>query len=147
VFKKPPVKILLIIFCALLLFIFISQVDDNKTITINGIKIEVEIADTIQKQTKGLSGKERLESDQGMLFIFPEYKIRNFWMKEMLFPIDIIWILDNKIIGIERNVPIPKGEVMPNYISPQKINYVLELNANFTDENDIEIGDTVKFNL
>ena len=67
----------------------------------------------------------------------------------MLFPIDIIWIQDNYIIAIEKNVPIPTGDQqnIPQYRSPQPVNYVLEVNAGFTDKTNIAIGNEVDFFL
>jgi len=64
-----------------------------------------EIADTLGERERGLSGKQSLGDDKGMLFIFEEETLPGFWMKDMKFPIDILWIDENKkIVGIEKNM-------------------------------------------
>jgi len=116
-------------------------------------EIPVEIADTFQKRQKGLSERESLAKGEGMLFVFAQKDIQPpFWMKKMEFAIDIIWIDDNKIVQINEDVPAPEPDT-PNselkfYSSNQPIDYVLEVNAGFVDENDIKIGDDFDlFNL
>src|SRR4030042_2564613 len=66
-----------------------------KTAQINGQKIFVEIADTPEKRSQGLSGRDNLSQNQGMLFIFNQPAIPSFWMKDMNFPLDFIWINNN----------------------------------------------------
>jgi len=111
-------------------------------------EISVEIADTFQKRQKGLSERESLAEGEGMLFVFAQENIQPpFWMKEMKFAIDIIWIDDNKIVQINESVLVPEPDT-PNselkFYSPnQPIDYVLEVNAGFVDENNIKIGDDV----
>jgi uncharacterized membrane protein (UPF0127 family) len=111
-------------------------------------EIPVEIADTFQKRQKGLSERESLAEREGMLFVFAQKDIQPpFWMKKMKFAIDIIWIDDNKIVQINENVPAPEPDT-PNselkFYSPnQPIDYVLEVNTGFVDENKIKIGDNV----
>jgi uncharacterized membrane protein (UPF0127 family) len=120
----------------------------QKSVTINGKNIQVDIADTNDKRTKGLSGVVSLPSDQGMLFIFDTKGVSPlFWMKDMLIPLDIIWIGNGKIVHIDKNVPIPaKGTPDANletYSAGIPIDYVLEVNAGFADSNSIKVGDSV----
>lgn len=111
-------------------------------------EIPVEIADTAQKRQTGLSGRESLTEGEGMLFVFAQEDIRPpFWMKEMKFAIDIIWIDDDKIVQIDENVPAPEPDT-PNselkfYTPNQPIDYVLEVDAGFVDQHDIKVGDDV----
>jgi uncharacterized membrane protein (UPF0127 family) len=121
-----------------------SQKHDNqKYVEINGVKIFVEIADEPGEQIQGLSDRENLCADCGLLFIFPEKKVRNFWMKNMHFPIDIIWISDNKILNISHNLP-PEGEHPANtYSSAEPVDYVLEVNAGWTEKRGVGVGDKV----
>lgn len=115
-------------------------------ILINNLAIPVELANTPEKQINGLSYREKLEADSGMLFIFNNYQVRGFWMKEMNFPIDIIWIANGQIVGIEKNVPVSTATPLPVYYSPQEVNLVLEVNAGFSDKNNIKVGDMLKIN-
>ncbi len=122
--------------------------DENKSIVeINGREIQVEIADTPESQYNGLSNRESLPADYGMLFIFGDKRKRTFVMREMNFPLDIVWIDGNTIIGISKNLP-PEGERYKNsYKSPGPADYVLEVNAGFADKNNIKIGNNVNFSL
>ena len=117
-----------------------------KTINLNGQSLQVEIADTARKQSQGLSNRQFMPADHGMLFIFDDYIQPNFWMKDMQFPIDIIWIKDYYIIGITKKVSVEKNnQILKIYHPPQPINYVLEVNAGWADKHHIKIGDELKF--
>ena len=108
--------------------------------------IKVEIADTDLKLKRGLSGREKIEDDEGMLFVVPENSIPSFWMKDMKFPIDIIWIDDLKVVGILENLPVPSEteSELPRYQPKYPIDYVLEVKAGFAKDNNIKIGDEVE---
>src|SRR3989344_8378009 len=64
----------------------------------------VDIADAPEERAQGLAGRPSLRSDQAMLFIFDRQHLYGFWMKGMIFPIDIIWIKDNQVIGFEEEL-------------------------------------------
>lgn len=106
----------------------------------------VEIAKSIRELSKGLAGHAPLLDDQGMLFVFSWRGTQNFWMKGMEFPIDIIWIKDGQILGIEKNVPPPgeNGGETPTYSSPEPVDRVLEINAGLSDKIGINKGDKVE---
>ena len=90
--------------------------------------IPVELADSPLERTQGLSGRERLEEGTGLLFIFETSGNYGFWMKDMNFPIDIIWIDENwRVVSVAREV---KPETYPMVIYPDgPSKYVLELNS------------------
>lgn len=117
-------------------------------VSINNISFCAQLADTPVKQQQGLSGRANLGENEGMLFVFSRKTIPRFWMKDMEFPIDIIWISNNKIVDIHKNVPIPqKGALntsLPTYQPSTPINYVLELNAGTVENLNIKIGDSAK---
>ena len=110
---------------------------------IGNATIKIEIADTETERTQGLSDRTNLAPDTGLLFIFPTITTPNFWMKDMFFPIDIIWLDENwKIIGIEKNLT---PETYPKlFFPPSPIKYVLEVNAGFSTKNNLKTGDQVK---
>lgn len=113
----------------------------ENTVEINNNKIKVEIADTPEKRTQGLMHRQSLKG--GMLFIFEEEKTRSFWMKNTLIPLDIIFINKNlKIIDIQQAIPCKDNCI--SYISKQPAQYVLEVNHNYTIENNIKVSDNVK---
>jgi len=103
----------------------------------------VYIADTDYLRNKGLSETSSLASNYGMLFVFPEDDLYGFWMKDMFFPIDIIWIDKNLVIvHIETNV-LP--ETYPKVFFPSvPARYVLELSAGQSDFLKLKIGDSIK---
>jgi uncharacterized protein len=115
---------------------------EKAQVMIGQVSMEVEIAATPEERAKGLSGRQSLKEDSGMLFNFPDYQARDFWMKDMGFPLDIIWISGGKIVGIEKNVQ-PEGDTpQKRYYSPGPVNQVLEVNAGWCDKNGIIVGQT-----
>ncbi len=119
------------------------------TVSIGGHTVKVIEASDPDAQARGLAGVVRLNDDEGMLFRFKDKADRSFWMKGMRIPIDIVWIADDTIVGIERTVQPPKGAVpdseLERYASPLPVNYVLELAAGYTDRYPVQIGDTVYY--
>ena len=110
----------------------------------NNIFIPVTTAFTNEEQKKGLSGRESLPEEEGLLFIFSKPDFYGFWMKEMKFPIDIVWIDENLMIThIARDV---KPNSFPQIFKPdQKSLYVLEVNAGLTAKYGIKVGDIATF--
>ena len=119
----------------------------NAEAEINGKKVELIIAKTDEDRITGLSGKESLPENQGMLFIFEEKDKYPFWMKEMKFSIDIIYINDDTVVHIVKNAAPPeKLSMIPErYAPPEPVNYVLELNAGKAEKLNIEKGTKVSF--
>lgn len=120
-----------------------------KDITIDNTTISVEIADTAAKRAKGLSGRSSLDANAGMLFILDPTNISPaFWMKDMSFPLDIIWIKSGVITKIDADVPVPApGTTDKNltlYKPDSPVDQVLEVNAGFCFKNHITKGDTVQ---
>lgn len=117
--------------------------------TNNNIKavLEIEVADTNEKRSKGLGYRESLATNSGMLFIHTPTKKYTYWMKGMQFPIDIIWILNDKIVDILPNVVPPiegqTDETLERYSPTVDINRVLETNAGFVAAHNIGAGDRI----
>lgn len=103
----------------------------------------VEVAETSVERENGLMDREDLAKNRGMLFIFDENGIYSFWMKNTLIPLDIIWINDDKIVFIEKNVQPCKGKEICQPITGLDANYVLEINAGISDEVGLKIGSAV----
>jgi len=99
-----------------------------ETIEIEGKTFKLEIADEPEELTQGLSGREKLAQDYGLLFVFPKPGRHGFWMKDMKFPIDIIWLNENReVIGITKNLePSSYPQV---FYPPSEIKYALEINT------------------
>jgi uncharacterized membrane protein (UPF0127 family) len=125
----------------------------SKTAEINGKKLNIEIADTPAKRTKGLMFRDSLEDDSGMLFIFPSSAKYTLWMANTYIPLDMVWIDKNKsVVYMEENVP-PCTEAQnikekcKRYTPDTPAKYILELNAGKASELNVKIGDKVNFNL
>lgn len=120
-------------------------------VTVGKKKVIVELRDDDGGRAQGLSGRQNLAPDTGMLFDFTNTSTRipGFWMKEMLFDIDIIWISQNKITAINRSVAKPREgaslDQLPVYYPPGEIDYVLEVPSGWSQKNKIEIGELVQF--
>jgi len=151
-------KILTLFFTLLVLagaFHVFKLSNSNKITGNNGVQIikevkikdkilKVEIADDNKEKEKGLSGRKSLSESTGMLFMFDMSGDYVFWMKDMNFPIDIVWINENlQIVHIEESV-IP--ETYPiTFKSPSLSKYVLEVLAGLSSKNNFKIGDRVEF--
>ncbi|OHA59255.1 MAG: hypothetical protein A2589_03535 [Candidatus Vogelbacteria bacterium RIFOXYD1_FULL_46_19] len=108
--------------------------------------IPVEVRRTHAELAAGLSGWPNLPADEGMLFIFPEFSKPAFWMPDMNFPIDMVWIRDGEIVGITANVSNEFDQANPDfYYPPEPINYVLEVNAGFMARSGLTVGDQLTF--
>lgn len=132
-------------------FGFFGGFGNQGKVTINDTVIKVEVADDEESRITGLSGRDSLEDGNGMLFVFDDKQQVEFWMVDMKFPIDIIFIDDTKIVDIDANVPIPaegaNKAALPTYSPSVPVNYVLEVPAGFSEKNSIKVGDTVKIEL
>ena len=111
-------------------------------ITLDNVNIHVMIADTIAAQQQGLGGLASLPEDEGMLFVFPTAAKYGFWMKDMLFSIDILWAAeDGSIVYIKKNV---SPSTYPGTFTPDKAaKYVLEVPSGFADEHQVQLGDII----
>lgn len=121
---------------------FFSTDISQARLVINNNEFSVEIADTAVEQKQGLSGRDFLEPDNGMLFIFSQPGNYGFWMKDMRFPIDIIWIRGDKIIGFEKNA-VPESYPAVFY-PPAPADRVLEVVAGTAEKFNFKVGDAVK---
>lgn len=104
----------------------------------------VELAVTPEEKERGLSGRAALAPRAGLLFVWSDPQIPSFWMKDMNFPIDIIWLnAEQKIVGINKHVA---PNTFPKTFSPSgPVQFVLEVNAGASDENNLKIGDLIHF--
>jgi uncharacterized membrane protein (UPF0127 family) len=138
--------IVVLVFIVFFLIHLFNGLTSQKVVIISDEKIKIELAVTPTEKGQGLSNRDELSDDSGMLFVYDKYLIPSFWMKEMRFPIDIIWIKDNMVMGYEKQV-YPQGadEQLAIYRPKTFVNYVLEVNAGFIDEHGVKIGDKISF--
>ena len=124
--------------------------DDTPRVKVDDVAFEVEVADTPLLRDRGLTGRRYLEERKGMLFIPDGSYAGDFWMKGMLFPLDIIWIgSDCRVVDINVHAAVP-GPGTPDddirrYSSYPPAAYTLEVNAGESDRFGIRVGDKVNF--
>lgn len=116
----------------------------TKTIHMGGHVFVADVADTDPLQEKGLSGRPSIDEDRAMIFVFPTDNAHLFWMKDMLFSIDIIWLdADKRIAHIARNVA---PDSYPQTFGPTfPTRYVIEVQSGIADKIGLKVGDKVSF--
>jgi len=116
-----------------------------RTLTIDSsgggeVKVRVEIADDLPEQERGLMDRTALGKNRGMLFVFPDEKVRSFWMKNTLIPLSIAYIdSDGRIVDLQDMKPLDDDP--PHYVSAEPAQYALEVNQGFFDEHGVKVGD------
>lgn len=117
---------------------------ETQIFKINDQSLAVEIADSEPERVRGLSGREALPEDAGLLFVFEQEGFHGIWMKEMRFPIDIAWLdREKKIIHIETEVSVETYPKIFNAAAPSL--YVLEAAAGVFEKMKIKIGERADF--
>ena len=136
-------KIMLLL---IFLVVITSCSNQNTVIINNGIekfRIKVEIASNFEEISKGLMFREFLDENNGMLFVFANEDYHSFWMKNTLIPLDIIFISENfEIVDIIYAEPC-KTDQCESYKPIKAAKYVMEVNGNFTMNNNIRIGNKI----
>ncbi len=114
---------------------------DGKTIFADLVKSE-------EDRARGLMFRKTLNEDQGMLFVFESEGFYSFWMKNMNFSIDILWLdRQKRIVHLEREVPPCKKEPCPSYVPALPAKYVLELKAGSIEKMKLKLNDRIDFIL
>lgn len=111
---------------------------DIVKVKIDGKKYELEVAQTDDAQRKGLSGREKLDKNKGMLFVYSQSDYPQFWMKDTLIPLQLL-LVDNCTIVEIKEMPVEKDPANPEmiYKSSVKADKAIELNTNSIPEDSI----------
>lgn len=126
----------------------IEDVKNKARISVNNQSLVVDVVKDRSSREEGLSNRDSIGVNEGMLFIFDNSDYHTFWMKDMKFPIDIIWISGNQIVSIDKNVPPEPGtprEELTIYTPEERVDKVLEIKAGRSNTLRIEEGDTINF--
>jgi uncharacterized membrane protein (UPF0127 family) len=106
--------------------------------------VRAEVADTLERRTRGLSGRESLREGEGMVFPYAQADRHGFWMKDMRFDIDIVWIRAGRVVDVtHRAVHDPPGE-LPVYRPREPADLVLEVPAGTAERLGWRPGDPVR---
>jgi uncharacterized membrane protein (UPF0127 family) len=118
-------------------------------VTVNGVELVADVAETNEQRTKGLSVKDSLGENEAMLFVFSTSREHSFWMKGMKLPIDIIWIDEDKeVVHIEHSLePCIPDEFCQPYKPDKDSLYVLETVAGFAQKYNVTENTYVDFQL
>jgi len=141
------ILLLAIIIIAAVVFFSIPVPEQGAYVEINSNRINVEIADNFEERAQGLMNRELLPENAGMLFIFENEGNYPFWMMNMKFNLDMIWINSNgRVVYVAKSVP-PCG-VSCKAIDPNNnAKYVLEVDAGFADKHKVVEGSFVRIVL
>jgi uncharacterized membrane protein (UPF0127 family) len=125
--------------------------DNTRTLELDSQIIHVEIADSPQEWELGLSYRDTLQENHGMLFIFPDAHRRIFWMKGCNFDIDIAYIEPNgiisEIITMKKEPLNTSPDSLIRYVSQSiKVKYALEIIGGWFAEHNINAGIAINFN-
>lgn len=148
-FKSIKNIYLLVLLISVMAFLgaCVREEEKSKLVSINGQEIKVEVAETPLALYRGLSGRNDLCADCGMLFVFKNKEDKTFVMRDMNFNLDIVWIEDNKIIKVDKNLSAEGSAPSNFYLSGAPVNYVLEVNAGYAATHNFKAGDEVMLNL
>lgn len=120
-----------------------SNDKDPILVSIGDTRILIDLAVTNFEKEKGLGGRFFLSDNNGLLFVYEKEGFPAIWMKNMIFPIDIVWLDSQfRIVHVEKNI---SPNTYPSaFRTDLPAKYVLELNAGFLDLHDIHIGNELK---
>lgn len=118
-------------------------------IKIKTLDVNATVAASSEDQKKGLGKRESLPLNEGIIFVFDQLGSYSFWMKDMKFAIDIIWLDENKkVVDIATNAPAQPDKSdrdLTLYKPKSDAKYVLEVNAGLSSLNNIQVGDQAAF--
>ena len=146
--KKFSISVLLTIFFFAAFFSYGKTKKEELKYAIvvfpSGVAYTVEVADTWEKQVKGLMFRKKLPEKGGMLFTYPKEDFYYIWMKNCYIPLDILW-LDSKgrIIYIIEKAPPCNSDPCPSYGPMMKARYVIELKAGSVKKLNLKLGERI----
>lgn len=123
-------------------------------VIVNGFELTTDLAITADQKAEGLAVKDHLKENEGMLFVSEQSSRQSFWMKDMKFAIDIIWLDSNgTVVHIEHNLqpcisvlnPAASNRNCPIYTPDKDSQYVLETIAGFSQKHNVKIGTHIDF--
>lgn len=148
VLEVAAILLLTLILSTTLLGIWNRSDNSKRQIRIGMATVYIEEAIGSAHQAQGLGGRAELAGDHGMLFRFSNPTVPVFWMKGMQFPLDFIWIKDNKVIDVHEHIAAPlvgmNDEQLPRYSPQVPADALIEVKAGFVQYYKIKEGDIVQ---
>ncbi|MDP3742641.1 MAG: DUF192 domain-containing protein [Candidatus Micrarchaeota archaeon] len=135
------------VLATVIVFMFLPRSSANE-ICLKQNCFEVEVASTEAQRVAGLSNRDVLPVGTAMLFVFETEGQYPFWMKDMKFPLDIIWISNSgTVVFIESNAQPCNAAVCVPINQQQNAKYVLEVNAGNANSSGLKVGDEVEIKI
>jgi len=122
-----------------------TNAEPDAWITIRDARVATEIVRTPEAMARGLGGRDALAWGDGMLFQYTRPGFLRFWMKDMRFAIDIVWIRDGRIVDIAARVPWSPEGPGPTHQPRELADTVLEVAAGMAEAHGWRLGDVVSF--
>ncbi len=110
---------------------------------IKDTQVNLEVVEQERDWYNGLSNRTNLCPNCGMLFNFFKSSDQTFVMREMNFPLDIVWLNHGLVTGISADLPAEHVEPYTPYPSPSAVDEVIELPSGFAAQHGIHVGDTI----
>lgn len=146
--RAQVVTVVLLLLLAAMTLVFsrviFSTYFNDGVVVIEDKRFAVTVADDPQERAQGLSGRSKLGKDQGMLFVFNSPDYYCFWMEDMNFPIDIIWVNEARSV-IDVQSDVAPDSYPQSFCPSEPAQYVIELNQEVAEENNISRGSKVQF--
>jgi uncharacterized protein len=120
---------------------------EQELVRIGDAAVTADVVTSPEAIMRGLGGRDALQEDTGMLFVFSDTRMRSFWMKGMRFAIDIIWIREGRIVGVTKRVLSEPGvpdRYLRRYLSPNPVDMVLEIQEGWAEMHGISNGMAIK---
>jgi len=145
IFSWGLIVLVLALVAAAAVYILWPQLQPHATVRIGDGVFAARVAKTSDERKEGLSGTSDLRQDQAMLFVYDRDDKWSIWMKDMNYPIDIIWLdKDKKVVYIVKNAP-PESYPYETFTPKQEARYVLEIPAGTVGPKSITIGTEAMF--
>lgn len=122
-----------------------NTMNDSDVLVIGGTPFQAEIVDTPLFRQRGLSGRSHIGDTEAMLFVFPQSDYHGFWMKDMLFPIDILWLTEEGVIVHIKESARPESYPEP-FVPQVPARVVIEVKEGTVKAYKLKIGDSLIFN-
>ena len=128
----------------------VKNIEPTATLVVGPTTFRAAVASTPDQKQSGLSGVTTLRSDEAMYFPFDGQSNVSFWMKDMVIPIDILWVEDGKVVQIDDNIQPPTPGTpdvnLKRYPSPtNSLDAVIEIGAGQSSRLKLTTGSTVSF--
>ena len=140
---KTGLTLAVVVLLGLGILVFFNRSTQTLHARLGGEAFVFDVANTNALRERGLSGRDRLGPGTGILFMFPKDDTYGFWMKDMRFPIDIIWLDSNyRVVDVKKDAtPASYPEI---FVPVVPARYVVEVGAGFFAEHDLGVGDTIE---